>query len=127
MRQYFPRKRPVFQYVETVRDTFRARASDEGDDDSWRGKAAAPLEPERDEEPKTRVSGTMPVARHVDGTSSGVVTNMVSGRVASLPDLQRDVILRAFEDSRHTLSQAAQDLGIPRSTLRARLRRYGVR
>jgi transcriptional regulator of acetoin/glycerol metabolism len=48
-------------------------------------------------------------------------------RAPSLPDLQRDMILRAFEESQHNLSKAAIDLGIPRSTLRARLRRYGVR
>ena len=48
-------------------------------------------------------------------------------RPPSLPNLQRDLILRAFEESRHNLSRAAQDLGIPRSTLRARLKRYGVR
>ena len=50
-----------------------------------------------------------------------------SSRPATLPNLQRDLILRAFEESRHNLSRAAQDLGIPRSTLRARLKRYGVR
>ncbi|MET0794098.1 MAG: sigma-54 dependent transcriptional regulator [Polyangiaceae bacterium] len=48
-------------------------------------------------------------------------------RPASLPNLQRDLILQAFEESQHNLSRAAQDLGIPRSTLRARLKRYGVR
>jgi len=48
-------------------------------------------------------------------------------RTVSLPDVQRDLILRAFEDSQHNLSKAALDLGIPRSTLRARLKRYGVR
>jgi len=48
-------------------------------------------------------------------------------RPATLPNLQRDLILRAFEDSQHNLSRAAQGLGIPRSTLRARLKRYGVR
>jgi DNA-binding NtrC family response regulator len=48
-------------------------------------------------------------------------------RAPSLPELQRDLILRAFEESQHNLSRAAHDLGIPRSTLRARLRRYGVR
>jgi two-component system, NtrC family, response regulator AtoC len=48
-------------------------------------------------------------------------------RYGSLPALQRDVILRAFEDSKHNLTRAAVELGIPRSTLRARLRRYGVR
>jgi DNA-binding NtrC family response regulator len=48
-------------------------------------------------------------------------------RPATLPNLQRDLILRAFEESQQNLSRAAQDLGIPRSTLRARLKRYGVR
>jgi DNA-binding NtrC family response regulator len=53
----------------------------------------------------------------------------VSGtrRVLSLPDQQRAMILKAFEDSDRNLSRAALDLGIPRSTLRARLKRYGVR
>ncbi|MFZ5895097.1 MAG: sigma-54-dependent transcriptional regulator [Myxococcota bacterium] len=46
---------------------------------------------------------------------------------ASLPALQRDVILRAFEDSNRNLTRAALQLGIPRTTLRARLKRYGVR
>lgn len=45
----------------------------------------------------------------------------------SLPDVQRDLILRAFIRSDRNLSQAARELGIPRSTLRDRLRRYGVR
>ncbi len=48
-------------------------------------------------------------------------------RPGSLPNMQRDLILKAFEESQHNLSRAAQDLGIPRSTLRARLKRYGVR
>jgi DNA-binding NtrC family response regulator len=48
-------------------------------------------------------------------------------RPPSLPDLQRELILRAFEESQHNLSKAALDLGIPRSTLRARLKRYGAR
>jgi len=48
-------------------------------------------------------------------------------RAGSLPALQRDVILRAFADSKQNLTRAAAELGIPRTTLRARLRRYGVR
>jgi len=48
-------------------------------------------------------------------------------RATSLPNLQREVILRAFEDSQQNLSRTALDLGIPRSTLRARLKRYGAR
>jgi len=45
----------------------------------------------------------------------------------SLPDLQRELILGAFESSGGNLSRAAKQLGIPRSTLRDRLRKYGVR
>jgi DNA-binding NtrC family response regulator len=101
------------------------------DPDSWQGPAAAPVaaaipEPSAqtllDDEP-TQVSGVMPIAPAVGTTAP------LGGprRSPSLPDLQRDMILRAFEGSQHNLSKAAQDLGIPRSTLRARLRRYGVR
>jgi DNA-binding NtrC family response regulator len=48
-------------------------------------------------------------------------------RRPSLPDLQRDMILSTFEQSQKNLSHAARELGIPRSTLRARLKKYGVR
>jgi DNA-binding NtrC family response regulator len=76
-----------------------------------------PEPPATDENP-TQVSGVMPiVGKAIPAT----------GRSASLPDLQREMILRAFEESQHNLSKAAQDLGIPRTTLRARLKRYGVR
>jgi DNA-binding NtrC family response regulator len=54
----------------------------------------------------------------------------VSGQLSnygSLPDLERNLILKAFEDSRRNLSHAARELGIPRSTLRDRLRKYGAR
>ncbi|WP_394829677.1 sigma-54 interaction domain-containing protein [Pendulispora albinea] len=43
-----------------------------------------------------------------------------------LRDLERDMILRAYEDANHKLSGAARSLGIPRSTLRDKLRRFGV-
>jgi len=48
-------------------------------------------------------------------------------RSTTLPNLQREVILRAFQESQQNLSRTALDLGIPRSTLRARLKRYGAR
>jgi transcriptional regulator of acetoin/glycerol metabolism len=83
-------------------------------DDSWQGPAAAPIAD--GQEPITKVSPVTPGAEPSRPERS-----------PSLPDLQRDLILRAFEDSQHNLSKAALDLGIPRSTLRARLRRYGVR
>jgi len=101
-----------------------------GEPDSWQGAAAAPVESSDpaapaalDDEAPTQVSGVMravlprPVAEEAGGPR----------RAPSLPDLQRDMILRAFEESQQNLSKAALDLGIPRSTLRARLRRYGVR
>lgn len=44
-----------------------------------------------------------------------------------LPDVERDLILEAYRDAGQNLSQAADILGIPRTTLRDRLKRYGVR
>lgn len=66
-------------------------------------------------EASTQVSGMRPAVR------------VGAGSARSLPDVERDMILRAIADSQNNLSQAAQSLGIPRSTLRARLKRYGVR
>jgi two-component system response regulator AtoC len=82
--------------------------------ESWSGPVAAKL-PEVEEEAAV--------------ASSAVATTSATRlrKPASLPNLQRDLILQAFEESQHNLSRAAQDLGIPRSTLRARLKRYGVR
>ncbi len=90
--------------------------------ESWQGFAAPPFADSTDE-PVTQTSGVMPAA----APTEAAVSSRLPTRAGSLPDLQRDMILRAFEESRHNLSKAAQDLGIPRSTLRARLRRYGVR
>jgi DNA-binding NtrC family response regulator len=84
--------------------------------ESWQGPAAIAL-PEEHEPPPTQISSVMKV----------VTPEQAAQRPPSLPDLQRDMILRAFEESQHNLSKAAADLGIPRSTLRARLKRYGVR
>src|SRR5690606_19390405 len=44
---------------------------------------------------------------------------------ASLRDVERDMILSAYETNHQNLSQTARALGIPRSTLRDKLRRYG--
>ena len=49
-----------------------------------------------------------------------------SGEYVSLPDLQRQMTLQAFEDAGKNLSIAARGLGIPRSTLRRRLQKYGA-
>lgn len=89
--------------------------------ESWQGLAAAPALDLVEDAP-TQVSGVMPAVRPAES-----VVASLAPRSPSLPDLQRDMILRAFEESQHNLSKAAQDLGIPRSTLRARLKRYGVR
>lgn len=45
----------------------------------------------------------------------------------SLPDIERDLILRAYQGAQENLTRAARELGIPRTTLRDRLRRYGLR
>jgi DNA-binding NtrC family response regulator len=44
-----------------------------------------------------------------------------------LPEVERAMILEAYREAGNNLSQAAEILGIPRTTLRDRLKRYGVR
>jgi two-component system response regulator AtoC len=45
----------------------------------------------------------------------------------SLPDVERELIIEAFSQCSNNLTWAAKRLGIPRSTLRDRLRKLGVR
>lgn len=45
----------------------------------------------------------------------------------SLPDIERDLIRNAYVDARESLTMGARELGIPRTTLRERLKRYGLR
>ncbi|HEY3497961.1 MAG TPA: sigma-54 dependent transcriptional regulator [Polyangiaceae bacterium] len=49
-----------------------------------------------------------------------------SGTAVSLPELEREVILGAFSKYSPNLSKTAKYLGIPRSTLRDRLRKFGA-
>ena len=44
-----------------------------------------------------------------------------------LPELEREMILDAYRGAGQNLTRAAGMLGIPRTTLRDRLKRYGVR
>jgi len=107
-----------------VEQALQARAAEP---ESWQGPASPPVEFAApalpDDEPPTQISGVMPISPPVPGAPG----EGEARRSPSLPDLQRDMILRAFEGSQRNLSKAALDLGIPRSTLRARLKRYGVR
>lgn len=43
-----------------------------------------------------------------------------------LRDVERELIVRAYEEAHGNLTRAAADLGIPRTTLRDKLRRFGV-
>jgi two-component system response regulator GlrR len=104
-----------------IEKALQARAADPSPD-AWPPNL---LEPATDaEEAPTKISSILPVAMPRPLASTAESS---PHRAASLPALQRDMILRAFEESAHNLSKAAVDLGIPRSTLRARLKRYGVR
>jgi DNA-binding NtrC family response regulator len=77
-------------------------------------------------EPRKITSIPPPMSRSIESTDLATARSGVRRR-PSLPDLQRDMILSTFEQSQRNLSHAARELGIPRSTLRARLRKYGVR
>ncbi len=60
---------------------------------------------------------------------SGGQNSMIAPRQTreSLPVLQRRAIEEAWAASGHNLSAAARTLGLPRTTLRDRLKRYGLR
>jgi DNA-binding NtrC family response regulator len=62
-------------------------------------------------------------------SSSAEQTSMVAPKQQrdSLPVLQRRAIEDAWQASGHNLSAAARTLGLPRTTLRDRLKRYGLR
>ncbi|MFZ5893689.1 MAG: sigma-54-dependent transcriptional regulator [Myxococcota bacterium] len=64
----------------------------------------------------------------VSPDSSGQ-TSMIAPKINrdSLPVLQRRAIEDAWQASGHNLSAAARSLGLPRTTLRDRLKRYGLR
>lgn len=46
---------------------------------------------------------------------------------ATLPEVAKETILDVYRDSGENISRAARELGIPRSTLRDRLKKYGIR
>jgi two-component system, NtrC family, response regulator AtoC len=76
---------------------------------------------------RARVSSPSDVVPADSQHPASVPRSRKTVRSTTLPNLQREVILRAFEESQQNLSRTALDLGIPRSTLRARLKRYGAR
>jgi DNA-binding NtrC family response regulator len=50
-----------------------------------------------------------------------------SGRATKLRDFERTMIIGTYEACDHNLSLTARKLGLPRTTLRDKLKRYGVR
>lgn len=70
--------------------------------------------------------GHQPALRESRPPPSNRPPQRISVPDGGLRDLERDLILRAFAESERNVSRTARRLGIPRSTLRARLRRYGV-
>jgi transcriptional regulator of acetoin/glycerol metabolism len=46
---------------------------------------------------------------------------------STLPDVERELILECYSACGGNITAAARNLGIPRTTLRDKLRRFGVR
>ncbi|HEX7603261.1 MAG TPA: sigma-54 dependent transcriptional regulator [Polyangiaceae bacterium] len=74
----------------------------------------------------TRPPAPLPDARSETGIVISEVVPASSPRSSGLRDVERDMILAAYEQSAKNLSRAAKSLAIPRSTLRDKLRRYGA-
>mgnify|MGYP001179590984 CR=1 FL=1 len=56
--------------------------------------------------------------------TTGALTD--SAGISGLRRIEKDLVLAVFEDSQKNLSLASRVLGVPRSTLRDKLRRYGA-
>ncbi len=78
-----------------------------------RGKPAKALTTSPPEAPQRPVSGLRPIPR-------------APSESVRLKDVEREMIKSAFEGAAGNVSRAAELLGIPRTTLRARLKRYGL-
>ncbi len=132
---------------EASRDVVPAPASIElpqaGDSSSLpqsrEGRAVEPSEPLSSEREGV-VSGAAALTQGVPSTdeysatapsvlgspSSGLALVGKGAAFASLPELEQYVITEVYEQSRGNLSRAARTLGIPRSTLRDRLKKFGI-
>jgi len=62
----------------------------------------------------------------LDGATGAVRVRGLLAEGGGLRDIERDLILAAFRESDGNLSQTSRLLGLPRTTLRAKLRRYGA-
>ncbi len=70
-------------------------------------------------------SSGVSVANHA--SLAHIAERHAAGGHTSLPELEKELIVQTFRESGENLSRAARQLGIPRSTLRDRLKKYGVR
>mgnify|MGYP000910523395 CR=1 FL=1 len=61
-----------------------------------------------------------------DAPSTDERTRGLLRRSSGLREIERDLIVTAYTENERNLSRASRALGIPRSTLRAKLRRYGA-
>lgn len=79
-------------------------------------RAPTPVEVDRDRFDEE------PIAAANDGRTA----NSDSPSISGLRRIERDLLLVVFEDCQKNLSLASRVLGLPRSTLRDKLRRYGA-
>jgi DNA-binding NtrC family response regulator len=64
--------------------------------------------------------------RHSTRDSASGTRNAINFR-GSLPELEKAAILQAFRASGSNVSEAARLVGLPRSTVRDKLKKYGIR
>jgi transcriptional regulator with GAF, ATPase, and Fis domain len=63
---------------------------------------------------------------HAEPANDCASTANDTAGISGLRRIEKDLVLAVFEDSHKNLSLAARVLGVPRSTLRDKLRRYGA-
>ena len=68
-------------------------------------------------------AGNLP--RELSSSGAAAAESAYLPAIQALPEIERQVVLRAFEWSDHSVTRAAHALGISRSTLYRKLRKYG--
>lgn len=79
------------------------------------------------ESPELGVAIVQTVLEHRNSTRESSGTRQAMNFRGSLPELERAAILQAFRASGSNVSEAARLVGLPRSTVRDKLKKYGIR
>jgi DNA-binding NtrC family response regulator len=78
------------------------------------------------EQPNRNIVSPLPASPESEPVSRRLLRGSKGLEPTSLRELEQQIVIQSFVDSKGNLSRASKALGLPRSTLRAKLHRWGV-